>query len=180
MEQTKYKITPQDAAVYLFLENVSHKRKNEILCDLFENYNQMIVRDYRKSYLQFKQCVMNLLNVYELDDATYNEAELIVKETENTEFYIDEEEDCFAAYFKFIRLQLMYSGISYRKTKLRNLLRDFGYKRRTPQLTSNMNNAINTLGLKTYRRAYEECDICSAGLDDMIIIRLIEKNKRFD
>ena len=43
---------------------------------------------------------MNLLNIYELDDAFYNEAELILKEIENTEFYSNEEIDCFAAYFK--------------------------------------------------------------------------------
>ena len=37
MTDTKYMITPQDAAVYLFLENASHKRENEVLRDLFEN-----------------------------------------------------------------------------------------------------------------------------------------------
>lgn len=175
MEQTKYKITPQDVAVYLFLENTSHKRETEVLWDLFENHNRMIVRDYCKFYLQFKQCVMNLLNIYELDDASYNEAELILKEVENAEFYTDEEEDCFTAYFKLIWFQLMYSGISYRKIKLRNLLRNFGYKRRTSQLINSINNALNALKLKTYRRDYEECDICNAGLDDMIIIRLMKE-----
>lgn len=176
MVWTKYKITPQDAAVYLFLENASHKRENEVLWDLFENQNQMIVLDYRKSYLQFKQSVMNLLNIYALDDASYNEAELILMETEHGNLYSDEEADCFGAYFKLIWLQLMYSGISYRKMELRNLLRDFGYKRRTAQLVNSINNALNALRLKTYRRDYEKCDICNAGLDDMIIIRLMKKN----
>lgn len=175
MERTKYKITPQDVAVYLFLENTSHKRENEILLDLFESHNSMIVLDYRKSYLKFKQCIMSLLNIYELDDASYNEAELILQETENTEFYFNEEVDFFGAYFKLIWLQLMYSGISYRKIKLRNLLRDFGYKRRTVKLVNSINNALNALKLKMYLRAYEECDICSAGLDDMIIIRLMKE-----
>lgn len=177
MEQTKYKITPQDAAVYLLLENASHKRENEVLWDLFENYNQMIVLDYRKSYLQFKQSVMNLLNIYALDDASYNEAELILKETENTEFYYNDEVDCFAVYFKLIWFQLMYSGISYRKMKLRNLLRDFGYKCRTTLLIHNIQQAIDNLGLKIYLRGYVLCDMCDISLDDMIIIRLIEKNE---
>lgn len=173
MEQTKYKITPQDAAVYLFLENVSHKRKNEILCDLFENHNQTIIWNYRKSYLQFKQSVMNLLNIYELDDISYNEAQLILMEMENTSLYSDEEADCFGAYFKLIWLQLMYSGISYRKMKLRNLLRDFGYKRRTAVLINNIQQAIDELGLRIYIRGYVSCDMCDISLDDVIVIRLI-------
>lgn len=173
MEQTKYKIIPQDVAVYLFLENASHKRENEVLWDLFENHHQMIVRDYCKSYLQFKQSVMNLLNIYALDDASYNEAERILQEIENAELYSDEEVDCFAAYFKLIWLQLMYSGISYRKMKLRNLLRDFGYKRRTTLLIHNIQQAIDNLGLRIYLRGYVSCDMCDISLDDMIVIRLI-------
>ncbi len=176
MVWAKYKLMPQDIAVYLFLENVSHKRENEILSDLFENYNHMIIWDYRKDYLLFKQSVMNLICIYELDDREYQETELILLEVAQTEFDIEKEIDCFGAYFKLIWLQLMYSGISYRKIKLRNLLRDFGYKRRTAQFINSINNTLNALKLKTYLRAYEECDICNAGLDDMIIIRLMEKN----
>ena len=40
MVWTKYKLMPQDIAVYLFLENASHKRENEILSDLFENIEE--------------------------------------------------------------------------------------------------------------------------------------------
>ncbi len=174
MIDTKYMITPQDTAVYLFLENASHKRENEVLHDLFENHNQSIVREYAKDYLKFKQCVMNLLNIYELDDVSYNEAELILKEIENTEFYSNEEVDCFAAYFKLIWLQLMYSGITYRKIKLRNLLRDFGYKRRSAALINNIQQAIDNLGLKTYLRGHVPCNICDVDLDDVIIIRMID------
>ena len=172
MVRTKYKLMPQDVAVYLFLENASHKRENEILSDLFENHNQMIVWDYRHDYLLLKRSVMDLVNLYELDDRAYQEAELILLETTQAETDSEIESDCFGTYFKFIWLQLMYSGISHRKIKLRNLLKDFGYKRRTAVLTNRMNLALNALGLKTYLRGHEECDIGDAGLDDMIMIRL--------
>lgn len=173
MVRTKYKITPQDVAVYLFLENVSHKKENEILYDLFYNHNHVIVWDCCKSYLLFKQCVMNLLNIYELDDTSYNEAELILMETAHTGLDAEDEADCFGAYFKLIWLQLMYSGISYRKMKLRNLLRDFGYKRRTAVLINNIQQAIYNLGLRTYLKGYISCNIYDISLDDVIVIRLI-------
>ncbi len=171
MVHTKYKLTPQDAATYFFIENFSHKREREILLDLHEYHNQMIVWDYRHEHLLFKQSVMNLLTLYELDDRTYNEAELILREVDST-IEADTDADYFGAYFKLIWLQLMYSGISYRKIKLRTLLRDFGYKRRSEALTSSMIRALNALGLVTYLRNYEVCDIRDVKLDDMIMIRL--------
>ena len=171
MVHTKYKLTPQDAAACLFIENFSHKRECEILLDLFRHHNEMIVWDYRHDYLLFKRSVMNLLNLYELDDRTYNEAELILREVDGS-IENDADADCFGAYFKLIWLQLMYSGISYRKIKLRTLLHDFGYKRRTQALTSSMICALNALGLVTYLRNYEVCDIRDVKLDDMVMIRL--------
>ncbi|WP_337663574.1 hypothetical protein, partial [Suilimivivens sp.] len=80
MAWTKYKLMPQDIAVYLFLENASHKRENEILSDLFENHNQMIVWDYRPDYFLLKRSVMDLVNLYELDGREYHEAERILLE----------------------------------------------------------------------------------------------------
>lgn len=131
----------------------------------------MIVWDYRHDNLLFKQSVMNLLTMYELDDRTYNEAELILREVDST-IEADTGADYFGAYFKLIWLQLMYSGISYRKIKLRTLLHDFGYKWRTEALTSSMIHALNALELVTYLRNYEVCDIRDVKLDDMIMIRL--------
>lgn len=172
MAHIKYKIIPQDVAIYLFLEDFSHKRENEILSDLFENQKEMIAYEYRGDYLWFKQCVMNLINLYELDDKTYNEAELILLEIDASAINEKNDVDCFGGYFKIIKLQLMYSGISYRKLKLRTLLRDFGYKRRTEALISNMCNALRALGMETYLKNHKKCDLNKAKLDDMVIIRM--------
>ena len=106
MSHTAYWITPDDVAVYLFLENMSHQRENEILWDLFENHKAHIPTEYGSTYLQFKQSVMNLLNIYELDAVSYDEAALILMETEHTSLYSEDESDCFDAYFKLIWLQL--------------------------------------------------------------------------
>ena len=174
MSHTAYWITPDDVAVYLFLENTSHQRENEILWDVFENHKTHIPTEYGSTYLQFKQSVMNLLNIYELDAVSYDEAALILMETEHTSLYSEEESDCFDAYFKLIWLQLRYSGIAYRKVKLRKLLRDFGYKRRSEKLTSRIQQAIDKLELKTYLRGYVPCSIDAISLEDVIVIRLSE------
>ena len=149
MSHTAYWITPDDVAVYLFLENTSHQRENKILWDLFENHKAHIPTEYGSTYLQFKQSVMNLLNIYELDAVSYDEAALIL-------------------------MELRYSGIAYRKVKLRKLLRDFGYKRRSEKLTSRIQQAIDKLELKTYLRGYVPCSIDAISLEDVIVIRLGE------
>lgn len=174
--KAKYKFTPQDIADYLFYEDITHKREIEILSDLFSNHNNMIIWDYRNDYLKLKQKVLTLLNIYELSEDEYSETERILQEaTDTKELYSYDESDCFGEYFKFMWLQLMYSDISYRKIKLKNLLRDFGYKKRTYELMCNINRTLIALGLKTYLRWYEECDIADARLDDMIMIRLETK-----
>ena len=51
MSHTAYWITPDDVAVYLFLENTSHQRENEILWDLFENHKAHIPTEYGLSLI---------------------------------------------------------------------------------------------------------------------------------
>lgn len=173
---TKYMISPNDIATFLFLENTSHKRENEILLDLFNNHNKNIVREYRRSYLKLKQCVMNLISIYEVDATSYSEATLILRETTSSKICSVEESDCFSAYFKLIWLQLIYSGITYRKIKLRKLLRDFGYKRRSEKLINCIQQAIDNLNLRVYLRDYTPCNINDIDIDDMIIIRSADQN----
>ncbi|MBR5514477.1 MAG: hypothetical protein IKV85_10920 [Ruminococcus sp.] len=175
MAQIKYKLVPQDVATYLYLSNFTHRKETEIISNLFEEYNDWIVCIYRNDYLSFKQSIMNLISLFEVDFNTYSEAELIMKEVDGADLCDSIEVDYFGAYFKLIRLQLMYSDISYRKIKLRTLLRDFGYKRRSEKLIDNMLRAIKTMNLTTYLRGYETCDIRNVSLDDMIIIRISDK-----
>ena len=106
MSHTAYWITPDDVAVYLFLENTSHQRENEILWDLFENHKAHIPTEYGSTYLQFKQSVMNLLNIYELDAVSYDEAALILMEIEHTSLYSEEGRTSTS----FIWLQLLKSS----------------------------------------------------------------------
>lgn len=172
MINEKYKFTIYDLALYLLLEDFSHNHTNNIIMDMFYSHNDLISDKYAKDFIKFKRMIFDKLFEYELDNNTYNEAEIIMKEVnERSPFENDESTDYFAGYFKQIKLQLMYSDISYRKIKLKKLLKDFGYRRRTPDLMDNINDALNSLELSTYLKNYKLCDIRNISLDDMIIIR---------
>lgn len=170
MIYTKYKFTPVDLANYIFTEDLSHHRTNEVIWNLFKNFNMLIVYPFRNDYMKFKKVILEQLNLWELNDKEYTEAELIMYEINNN-IFSEYDADYFSMYFKLIKLQLMYR-VNYKKIKLRNLLRDFGYKRRTSELMISMNRILDALGLKTYLKNYELCNICDIDLDDMIIIRL--------
>lgn len=173
----KDKLTPQDIADYMLYEDVTHKREIEILSDLFNNHNDMIIQNYRNDYLKLKQQVFTFMNIYELSNDEYSEAEQILRETADVkELYSYDEADCFGEYFKFIWLQLMYSGISCRKMKLRNLLKAFGYKRRSKKLINCIQQAIDNLNLKVYLRDHMPCNIYDIDIGDIIIIRLIAES----
>ena len=171
---SKYKFTPMDLANYILCEDLSHTHANGVIFDLFENYNDLILYPFRNDYMKFKSRIFELINLMELDDEDLDETELIMCGIDNKfNEYINEciDEDYFDAYFKRIKLKLMYS-LNYKKIKLRKLLKELGYKRRTPELVHRIILIINALGLKTYLAGYEPCNICDINLDDIIIIRL--------
>lgn len=174
---TKYKFIPKDIAGYFISADLTHKQQNEILTDIFENHNSSIVFPYRNDFGLLRRTVADLIIKYELDNATIDEVQVIMWEMGEYGSILDKENyDRLGAYFKLIKLQLMYSDISFKKIKLRTLLKDFGYKRRTADLVSRINRAFSALGLVTYLKNRNQCNIGQVKLDDMIIIRLCEDN----
>lgn len=71
---------------------------------------------------------------------------------------------------KIIKLNLMYTPrIDHKKIKLRTLLKEFGYERRSAKFVDSVNRTLKNLGLETYLKKYKKCDI---KINDVIIIRL--------
>lgn len=170
MVHTKYKFTPQDIAVYLLFADLSRPREEEILSNLFQEHNDEIVWGYRQDFLKLRFEVRDAMALYELNDDEYAETQLILKEFDISRS--DTEPDYFGAYFKLIKLKLLYSGKDFHRIKLRTLLRDFGYKRRTTTLINSMERAMKALDLRSYLKRYEPCELSQIDLDQMIMIRL--------
>lgn len=170
MVHTKYKFTPQDIAVYLLFADLSRSQEEEILSNLFQEHNDEIVWDYRQDFLKLRFEVRDVMALYELSDDEYDETQLILKEFDISKS--DTAPDYFGAYFKLVKLKLLYSCKDFHRIKLRTLLRDFGYKRRTSALINSMDHAMQALNLRSYLKQYELCDLSQIELDQMIMIRL--------
>lgn len=173
MDCINYKFTPADIALYFLMDDLPHSKQKDIIRDLFDNCNDLIEKPFCEDLPKFKSQISDLMISWESDDETLDEVELIKNElgiAENDES--DLLSDYFGAYFKLIKLQLLYSGANYRKIKLRTLIKDFGYQRRTVALMDNINSMLIALGLTPYLKNHTPCELSSVKLDDMIILRL--------
>jgi hypothetical protein len=170
-----YTYTPNDIAVFLLKADFTLSDEQVILHDLWET-GKHIARKYLRDEALFKWHIRAKLASYMHNkDGDLSELALIMRDVDpdfvlkNPEYA----EDYILQYFKVIRLELMYiNGRNYYKIKLRRLLRQFGYERRAQSIVQNINRALTLLSLEPFLRGYAPTDIMSAGLNDMIMIRL--------
>jgi len=171
----KYLYTPFDVAVYIKTENLTIKEEYIILESLWKRRNGLLGAQYNKEKKQFLNLFKHELHKLDgiLDCA--DEINLILQEM-GSKYRVGElefEQDVIESYFKVIKLRLTFTpGKDYCRIKLRTLIGSFGYKRRTAALVEYINRTINSLGLKTFLRGWEQCDIGEVSLDKVIIIRL--------
>ena len=176
MTYTKYLFTPHDLAVFIIVDDLSHTEKAEVITDLFENHNAEIVHPFREDFALFRRAVNDLLIRYEITFEDLDEAQMIMNEVNGSSAEAISEPDYFGAYFKLIKLRLLYTT-DYCKIKMSTLLSNFGYQRRSTQLVTRINRAMDKLGIIPQTRGYETCNIAEVKLDTMIMFRLAALDK---
>ena len=130
-----------------------------ILESLWKRRNGLLGAQYNKEKKQFLNLFKHELHKLDgiLDCA--DEINLILQEM-GSKYRVGElefEQDVIESYFKVIKLRLTFTpGKDYCRIKLRTLIGSFGYKRRTAALVEYINRTINSLGLKTFLRGWEQ------------------------
>lgn len=77
-------------------------------------------------------------------------------------------------FFKSLRLRILYVGNQdYVRMKLRTLLTEYGYKRRSQGLMDYLSDCMFFFHIQPYIRGGIECDIREVALDDMITFRIL-------
>lgn len=77
-----------------------------------------------------------------------------------------------AHYLKVMKLRMQYTEIDYVKIKLRTLLKQLGYKRRSDKLVAELNEMFQQLGLMVYKKGGILGDLSELALDEFMTIRL--------
>lgn len=174
---SKYLYTATDIGIYLNNVDLPHSEENKILEKIWNEKNEVLDFKFRKNKKFFCKSVRKESEKYLLN-ANDNETDSInnILKDIGSSFTIDTifaEEYVIEAFFKVIKLKLTYTeDINNVKMKLRTLLSYFSYKRRSQQFVDNVKGTLRELGLVTYLKGYELCDVSMIKLDDMIMIRL--------
>ncbi|MCR5541179.1 MAG: hypothetical protein K6F71_10240 [Ruminococcus sp.] len=169
----KYKFTPLDFYNYILLYDLRFSEQNRIIEDFFKAHNSELASTYRKDLSLLRKEINNIKICNTAIDGELDEVAVILNELKVKYKFTPQKEDyLFADYFKMLKLQLLYSGITYKKVKLRTILTKFGYKKRTEQVRKDLVNAINNLGLHPYLSKRAECEITKIPLDSIISFRL--------
>lgn len=170
----RYLYTSIDLAVYFLISDFQMSEEKRILGDLWEQQNSALLPKYRTSKKLFRNSIYKDLSEYDCTLDELDELNLLMQDLNYCD--IDgsvNEQGVIESFFKIIKLQLTYTpNKEYRKIKLRTLIGRFGYKRRSANLISYIDEALKSLRLVTYLRGHVPCNIGEIQLDDTLIIRL--------
>lgn len=169
----KYKYTPLDFYNYIILMDLTISEQQAILSDFWNTHNSELSMPYRTDLFLLKKEVNHIKLCNNTIPGELDDVAVIINELNiNCKVAPQKREYLFADYFKMIKLQLLYSDISYKKVKLKTILSKLGYKKRTIQVKKDINNAINALQIIPYLSNRKKCDINSIALDSVIVFRL--------
>lgn len=182
---TPFEISPLDLAVIFDDLNVGFRRQMQITNDIWEEHKWVIPSKYRKSNKK-KQFIEDVL--YQVDYLYHgidinNSLEVICKDVSDSGLVIDsskliEDYDGISKFFKTIWIQLNYISINgYVRTKVRTLLKNYHYKKRTEKFCSYVNECLYFYKLQPTSHG-EECDISTVAIDNMITFKLLPRRKR--
>ena len=84
------------------------------------------------------------------------------------------------SYFMELRLRMIFlDNKDYIRMKLRTLLQDHGYKRRTAGLNSYFKQCMYFYHIETFARGGVLCDVEKIALDDMIVFRVLDNPREY-
>ena len=167
-----YRITPADAAVVLVRADLPLTKERELIATLWKDHRR-VERRYQVDESLFARAIRREMLKQERTRDAEDQA-LLAGEGDALEVAVRQGGgDPVLRYFQLIRLELLHvPGRVQRVMKLRTLLRDLGYKKRSPQLVKRINRALRQTRLQTLTRGQIPTRIEDAGLDTMIIFRL--------
>lgn len=176
---SKYLYTPKDIAVFFDYSDFRKSDEKMVREDLWENRDSVLDPKYRKDKKKFINAISKYMVILSLKEHKKELEEInTIFEELGSEYemnLLEREEYYVEAFFRFIKLRLTYiENCNFVRIKLRTLLRNFGYKRRSENIVNNIKRTMKALRLESYLRDYQPCDINEIDIDDTLIIRLKE------
>lgn len=180
MENLYY--SPFDLASIISSMNLGNKKESELINFVWESEQQFIQPKYRADKKKF------VLDIYYWSDYLYNKADIdlefpaVQNDLSASDFKILESQyisdfSNLDLFFKSLRIRILFNNQKgYIRIKLRTLLKQYGYFRRSAKLVDYINTCIDFYKLKPYLRSGIKCCIEDIGIDDMITFKAEAKS----
>lgn len=165
-------------------KDMSVTKTQKFLSDVWEYEKEFLCLEHRFNKKQFMLDVMDEVNYWQNKDAFDKEMMAVNQDFQSigSECQYTAEEDYYdlRSYFMELRLRMIFlDNQDYVRMKLRTLLHNHGYKRRTSGLNAYLKQCMYFYHIETYVRGGEPCDIEEISLDDMITFRVLENVRAF-
>lgn len=166
-------------AYFIVSQEMGSRTQMEFLDKIYETEKEFLHPDYRGCRKEFLSDVLywsDYLVDKENLDAEFPEIE---KDFQSTGRELDRmsmmsDYPEFDLFFMILRLRIKYTGNQgYVRMKLKTLLRNYGYKRRSRQLMNHIRDCMMFYHIQSYLRNGEKCDIGMINVNDMIVFRVI-------
>ena len=176
MEELLYDVTT--LARIIIERDMSITKQQDFLNDIWEYEKEYLFPCHKFNKKQFLLDVMNEINYWKNKEIYDNEIEAVNSDLESigSEYQYPEENEYYdlRSYFMELRLRMLFlDNQNFVRMKLRTMLRDHGYKRRTSNLNAYLKMCMYFYHIETYIRGGERCDIEEIELDDMITFRVL-------
>lgn len=166
-----------DLAQLICEENLTNSQMNDFLTLVWQNEKEYLPLEYRenerKFYLDVIENVANQMDweSYQNERNTVNaDLKAIGSETILSE---KEYEKQFQYFFIRMRLQILYlDGPDYCRIKMRTLLQNYGYQRRTRNFIRWIDRCLFFYHIEATIAGGELCDLELVSLNQMIIFRV--------
>lgn len=176
MEELRY--SALDLAVIINDMELGCKQESRVIDDIWEGERSFLSAKHQDNQRKFILDIRYWIN-YLYEKPTFDREFLSMnKDIMSSNSILDKDQymadfSNLDLFFKSIRIRILYGNEkSYIKIKLRTLLKQYGYQRRSQQLIQHISRCMEFYHLKAFLRGGTACNIADVGLDHMIIFRV--------
>ncbi len=153
---------------YQVMEAIWKKEKTHLELKYLESYRRFVLEiQYWMHYLHEKNLLDQEFTAIQQEIAALN-GSLQAEDYQRDFWGLD-------LFFKRARIRILYGyRKDYVKIKLRTLLKEYGYKRRSQNLVLHIQECMEVYGLEATLRGGVPCNVAEVGLDAMLTFRVVE------
>ncbi|MGN0606317.1 MAG: hypothetical protein ACI4JM_07325 [Oscillospiraceae bacterium] len=174
-----YLYSPYELALIIQFYGMDIVTAIQLLNDIFKYDNAFIYSEYRSNQKKFVLDVMAQINSINNHEQFENEKYYIEKDMEqlgllNGSENNEEESMLHHLIFKELRIRILYvNQKKFAKMKLRTLLSELGYKRRSQNNIAYIRECMLFYHIDVFLKGNVYCDIENVDIDDMLVFRVI-------